>query len=141
MDVRRWNRRSRAVMATGAMVLALLVGVVTPAGAVDITSSGPLTTVGVTPELRCSANHVGDTSGEFFGGTSCGTFISIDATLFGWLGTGFTPVSQTGPTGSGTNADPWFSHRAVVPDHHRESLLRVQLQHRVQPVHPAACVP
>ncbi len=107
MDVRRWNRRSRAVMTTGAMVLALLVGLVTPAGAVDITSSGPLTTVGVTPTLQCSANHVGDTSGEFFNGTSCGTFISIDATLYGWLSVGFTPVSQTGPTGSGTNADPY----------------------------------
>ena len=107
MDVRRWNRRSRAVTTTGAMVLALLVGLVTPAGAVDITSSGPLTTVGVTPTLQCSANHVGDTSGEFFNDTSCGTFISIDATLYGWLSVGFTPVSQTGPTGSGTNADPY----------------------------------
>ncbi len=107
MNVRRWNRRSRAVLTTGAMVLATMVGLVTPAGAVDITSSGPLTTVGVSTDLRCSANHVGDTSGEFFAGTSCGTFISVDSTLYGWLGTGFTPVSQTGPTGSGTNADPY----------------------------------
>ena len=95
MNVRRLNRRSRAVLSTGAMVLATLVGLVTPAGAVDITSSGPLTTVGVTPDLRCSANHVGDTSGEFYGGTSCGTFISFDSTLYGWLGAALTPVSQT----------------------------------------------
>ena len=107
MNVRRLNRRPRAVIMTGVMVLATMVGLVTPAGAADITSPGPLTTIGVTPELRCSANHVGDTSGEFFGGTSCGTFLSIDSALYGWLGTGFTPVSQTGPTGSGTNADPF----------------------------------
>ena len=107
MNVRRLHRRSRAVIMTGVMVLATMVGLVTPAGAADITSPGPLTTIGVTPELRCSANHVGDTSGEFFGGTSCGTFLSIDSALYGWLGTGFTPVSQTGPTGSGTNADPF----------------------------------
>ncbi|MEO6468374.1 MAG: hypothetical protein ABIP21_04680, partial [Acidimicrobiia bacterium] len=105
--MRRLNRRPRAVITTGAMVLAMMVGLMTPAGAVDITSSGPLTTVGVTPDLRCSANHVGDTAGEFFGGNSCGTFISIDGALYGWLGTGFTPVSQTGPTGSGTNANPY----------------------------------
>ncbi len=107
MNVRRLNRRPRAVLVTGAMILATMVGLVTPAGAADITSSGPLTTIGVTPTLQCSANHVGDTSGEFFGGTSCGTFISVDSTLYGWLGAGFTPVSQTGPTGSGTNADPY----------------------------------
>lgn len=107
MNVRRFHRRPRAVITTGVIVLSTMVGLVTSAGAVDITSSGPLTTVGVTPELRCSANHVGDTSGEFYNGNSCGTFISIDSTLYGWLGAGFTPISQTGPTGSGTNADPF----------------------------------
>ena len=83
MGMRRWNQRPRTVMATGVMVLALVIGLVTPAGAVDITSSGPLSTVGVSTDLRCSANHIGDTSGEFYGGTSCGTFISVDSTLYG----------------------------------------------------------
>ncbi len=79
-----------------------------PAGAASITSPGPLTEVGVGTTLNCSANHAGDTAGEFYGGTSCGTFLSVDGTLFGpFLGTGYTPVSQTGPTGTGTNADPF----------------------------------
>jgi|GEM_PF-2507160 conserved repeat domain len=79
-----------------------------PASAVDITSTGPLTAIGVGTTLDCSANHVGDTAGEFFGGTSCGTFTVVDGVLYGpFLGATYTPVSQTGPTGSGTNADPY----------------------------------
>ena len=75
------NRFSRgAIAAISAMVMTA--GVVAldavPAGAASITSTGPLTQIGVDPNLYCSANHVGDTSGEFFGGTSCGTFTIVD---------------------------------------------------------------
>src|SRR4051812_40147635 len=104
-------RRLRGIIAAfGALLLTggLVALDAVPAGAASITSTGPLTQVGVSTTLNCSANHVGDTSGEFFSGTSCGTFLSVDGLLFGpFLGTGYTPVSQTGPTGTGTNADPF----------------------------------
>jgi uncharacterized repeat protein (TIGR01451 family) len=80
----------------------------------SITSSGPLTQVGVGSNLNCSANHTGDTSGEFFGTTSCGTWTVVGGVLYGppLLATGFsptayTPVSQTAVTGAGTSANPF----------------------------------
>jgi uncharacterized repeat protein (TIGR01451 family) len=70
--------------------------------------------VGVGSNLNCSANHTGDTAGEFFGNTSCGTWIVVGGTLYGppLLATSFTPtpytqVSQTAVTGTGTNANPF----------------------------------
>ena len=98
----------RAVFSVALATGSLLALEGAPAGAVDITSPGPLTTVGVSPTLNCSANHVGDTSGEFFAGTSCGTFTVVAGALYGpFLGAPYTPVSQTGPTGTGTNASPF----------------------------------
>ena len=88
-----------------------------PAGAdTAITSpTGPLTSIGTGSTLTCSVNHIGDTSGEWFGGTSCGTFASVDGVLYGpFLGTTFTAVSQTGPTGSGTAADPYLTVTTVA---------------------------
>ncbi len=106
-----WFRLRQGVVATIAAIVAtggLIAFDAVPAGAASITSTGPLTQVGVSTTLDCSADHVGDTSGEFFSGTSCGTFLSVDGSLFGpFLGTTYTPVSQTGPTGTGTNADPY----------------------------------
>ena len=106
------NRYSRGVIAAISAVL-LTGGLVAfdaiPAGAASIVSTGPLTQVGVSTTLDCSANHAGDTAGEFFAGTSCGTFMAVDGALYGpFLGTTYTPVSQTGPTGTGTNADPFM---------------------------------
>ena len=91
------------------MTAGLLAVDVLPAAAdASITSTGPLTQLGVGSTLNCSANHAGDTSGEFYGGTSCGTFTIVDGVLYGpFLGTAYTPVSQTGPTGTGTSADPY----------------------------------
>jgi uncharacterized repeat protein (TIGR01451 family) len=86
------------------------------AATATITSAGPLTAVGVSDQLNCSVNHTGDTSGEFFSGTACGTFIVVDGTMYfspavipagQASATPFTPVSQTGPTGTGTEADPF----------------------------------
>ena len=86
------------------------------AATATITSAGPLTAVGVSDQLNCSVNHTGDTSGEFYGGTACGTFIVVDGTMYFSpasipagqpSATPFTPVSQTGPTGTGTDADPF----------------------------------
>lgn len=106
---RAWTALVAVVVATGGL-LALDVAA---AGAASITSPGPLTQVGVGTNLNCSANHVGDTSGEFFGGTSCGTWTIVDGALYGPSATGisppagYTPVSQTAVTGTGTNADPF----------------------------------
>jgi hypothetical protein len=85
---------------------------------------GPLTHVAIGDELSCQVQHTGDTSLEFFPSAAtpgdCGTFLvaggalyapnfaTHDGTATGGLGafTPFTPVSQTGVTGSGTSADP-----------------------------------
>lgn len=87
----------------------------------SIVSSGPLTTVAIGSTLNCAVNHVGDSSGEFFGDTACGTFVATsvsgNATLFGPLNTPaggglgvvteYTQFSQSPVTGSGTVGDPF----------------------------------
>ncbi|KRE93577.1 hypothetical protein ASG76_14115 [Nocardioides sp. Soil774] len=86
----------------------------------SIISAGPLTRITTTATLNCAVNHSGDQSGEWFGGTACGTLVAVGASLYGPSGipagggaTGaagyqaFTPVSQAGPTGAGTQASPY----------------------------------
>jgi hypothetical protein len=95
----------------------------------DITSAGPLTDIGLGNELSCQVSHAGDTSFEFFPTNfppnvtpgDCGTFFSTGGQLYapdfrshggtatGSLGsyTPFTPVSQSGVTGSGTSSSPF----------------------------------
>ena len=81
----------------------------------DITSTGPLTNISTSSDLNCQVNHTGDASGEFFGTPgACGTLIAIGGTLYGPATipagpttVGFTPVSQTPVTGTGTTADPF----------------------------------
>jgi hypothetical protein len=86
----------------------------------SIASTGPLTNIAISPDLNCAVNHTGDLSGEWFGDTACGTLVSAGGTLYGpaeipagGSATGvagytpFTPVSQVGPTGSGTTASPF----------------------------------
>ncbi len=107
----RLRRGSLGILAT----LIVLFASVMSASAADITSAGPLTTVTTTPDLNCAVNHVGDDSGEFFGGTACGTFVTDGTTLYGPASVpagvsptvAWTPVSQTGPTGTGTQSDPY----------------------------------
>jgi len=92
----------------------------------DISSAGPLTHVYIGSDLSAQVNHVADgTTGEFYPPGSVpgdsGTFIAMNGELyapdFGSHGvtatnglgtyTPFTPVSQTGVTGSGTASDPF----------------------------------
>ncbi len=86
----------------------------------SITSSGPLSAIATSADLNCAVKHVGDTQGEWFGSTACGTLVAIGSALYGPAsipaGGGATgasgyqalvPVSQTGPTGSGTPAAPY----------------------------------
>lgn len=79
-----------------------------------ITSSGPLTKVQISPYLNCAVNHTADTEGEFYNDTACGTFAVVDDVMYspasipaGTPGTPYTPVSQTGVTGAGTQASPY----------------------------------
>ncbi len=81
----------------------------------SITSAGPLTQIGTSSDLNCSVNHVGDTAGEWFGDTACGTFVAVGGTLYGPADipaggaasprTGWTAVSQN-TSGTGTAASP-----------------------------------
>ncbi len=100
--------------------IAVFVGNPLDAGAADITSAGPLDALTTTADLNCAVHHSGDSHGEFFGDTACGTFVTDGHHLFGpadvpaadfTSGAGvyeaWTPVSQTGPTGSGTASDPF----------------------------------
>jgi uncharacterized repeat protein (TIGR01451 family) len=110
---------SRRVFASIVTVLVMLGGMVAldagPAAAdASITSSGPLTQLGVGSNLNCSANHTSDTSGEFFGNTSCGTWIVVGDTLYGppllatsFAPTAYSPVSQSAVTGTGSSANPF----------------------------------
>jgi uncharacterized repeat protein (TIGR01451 family) len=85
----------------------------------SIVSAGPLTAITVSPDLNCSVDHTADVAPEWFGDTACGT-LAVDqssATLYGPANipagggasprAGFTPVSQVGPTGTGTSVDPY----------------------------------
>lgn len=107
------------VLALATAGLAILVPVNSAQGATPgvIDSNGPLSTIKTTPDLNCDVRHVSDTSSEFFGETACGTLVAAGGELWGpeeipagesaAPRTPFTPVSQIGPTGLGTAADPF----------------------------------
>ena len=84
------------------------------AASVGITSPGPLTNITISDELNCSVNHVSDVVGEFYGGTACATELAFGGQIYGPSSIpagnspgGFTPVSQSAVTGSGTSGDPY----------------------------------
>ncbi|HZC33014.1 MAG TPA: hypothetical protein VE640_06980, partial [Candidatus Bathyarchaeia archaeon] len=107
------------VIAVGASLAIGLLGPISQALAATIliSSSGPLTSIGISDDLNCSVNHTGDVSGEFFAGTACGTLVAVGGTLFGPASipagggasplTAFTPISQSAVLGAGTNTDPY----------------------------------
>ncbi len=80
-----------------------------------IESSGELSSITTNPDLSCAVRHVDDTAGEFFGNNACGTFVSIDGTLYGPTVpaggeahvTPYRFLSSVGPTGTGTRGDPF----------------------------------
>ncbi len=98
-------------------VMTLVPASVAAAATTDITSTGPLTDIGISSDLNCSVNHTGDTAGEWFGDTACGTLLASGGTLYGPASipagasasprTPWTAVSQTAVTGSGTTSDPF----------------------------------
>jgi hypothetical protein len=100
-----------------------------PAARADqtITSSGPLTSIGIGSDLSCSANYAGDTAGEFFGGTACGTFldvggpVSAGGTVYGAndlpaagsvASTPYTEDAQTPVSGDRSAASPYKASTA-----------------------------
>ena len=90
-----------------------------------ISSNGPLTNVWIGNELSCQISYAGDTAYELFPSNAapgdCGTFLAAGGALFApnfathtstatsSIGayTPFTPVSQTGVTGSGSISSPY----------------------------------
>jgi uncharacterized repeat protein (TIGR01451 family) len=115
----RRHRISRRLIATVILIVGVALAVSSNAVAATISSAGPLTDITISPDLNCAVNHTGDSSGEWYGGTACGT-LAVDLstnTLYGPASipaggsasprTTFTAVSQTGPTGSGTSGDPY----------------------------------
>jgi uncharacterized repeat protein (TIGR01451 family) len=102
----------------------------------DITSAGPLTNMYIGNDLSAQVNHMLDGStGEFYPPETnpgdSGTLVAIGGTLYApdfnshggtataALGTytPFTPVSQTGVTGSGTASDPYQVITTVSAGH------------------------
>ena len=110
---------SRRLLGAAFVAALLALTVISGASAASIGSAGPLTAITISTDLNCDVRHAGDTAPEWYGTTACGTF-AVDqstSTLYGPATipaggsaspkTAFTPVSQTGPTGSGTSADPY----------------------------------
>lgn len=90
----------------------------------DIASPGPLTHVFVGNDLSCQVGYEGDAAWELYPPTDipgdCGTFVAIGGRVFSpdfsnhqstatrrVGGTPYTPLAQTGPTGTGTKTDPF----------------------------------
>lgn len=121
----RSGRRGHRVLLAAALALLaptlLVVSTALPASAdATIVSPGPLTSIGISSVLNCSVTHEGDSSGEWYGITACGTFVAAAGSIFGPTsvpaGSGvtgvsnyepYTPVSQVGPSGTGSAADPF----------------------------------
>jgi hypothetical protein len=98
------------------VVLVASLACVAASPAAEIVSGGPLTRILVTPDLNCAADHAGDTHGEFYGETACGTLVAVDGVLYGPASipaggsasprTTWTPVDQT-VSGAGTSNNPY----------------------------------
>ena len=75
--MRNWGQGVLTALALPLVSVAFLL--VAPMASADetITSSGPLTSIGIGSDLSCSVNYADDADGEFFGGTACGTFLDV----------------------------------------------------------------
>jgi hypothetical protein len=105
------------VVSVAALALALYAGAASAAnGLTEIDSSGPLTRIIISTDLNCQVAHQADSDLELYGGEvgACGTFLAVDGALYspadvpsGVTGIPWTPVSQSGVSGSGTSGDPY----------------------------------
>ncbi|MFL5766647.1 MAG: hypothetical protein ACJ758_02235, partial [Actinomycetota bacterium] len=121
--MRKIVSRLLSLAAAAALIGTVLVAAA-PQALADQTMGGGETdplTVRITPDLNCAVNHQGDTAGEFYGNTACGTFLYVGdpndtnnpGTFYGPATvpagpatTPFTPAGSQTFTGTGTNADP-----------------------------------
>lgn len=107
-------RRSFRALAAAAACAALVVAPVTAASAVTIYPGGPIVQIATSETLNCSVNLAGQSTGEFFDDTACGTFVAVGGDVYGpdAIPAGvvarqtWTPVSQR-TSGSGNAADPY----------------------------------
>ncbi|MDP9303709.1 MAG: hypothetical protein M3O92_04295 [Actinomycetota bacterium] len=119
MQASSHSRRWLELFATVCLLAGASLALSSTASASSIVSAGPLTSITISPDLNCNVLHTGDARPEWFNGTACGT-LAVDqstATLYGPLSipagggatprTAFTPISQVGPTGTGTSLDPF----------------------------------
>jgi uncharacterized repeat protein (TIGR01451 family) len=118
-NTRTRSKRAGVVLLVGTALAVGLLGPVSPALAAStpILSAGPLTRVEISDDLNCAVDHTGDSVGEFFADTACGTLVAVGGTLYGPASipaggsasprTAFTPISQSAVLGAGTNADPF----------------------------------
>src|SRR4051794_13958316 len=107
------RRRVALLITVATLVATQMLLFATVADAAELTSSGPLTRIIVSPDLACQVAHVDDLAFELFGGEtgSCGTFLALGGNVYGpetgnSTTVAYTPVSQTPTTGSGSQNDP-----------------------------------
>lgn len=126
------RRRRRTGIGAAAAVVAATAALALPAGAganvpfTQITSPGPISDIYLGNELSCQVKLSQDPTFSYFppntAPADCGTFLQIepaapvyspnfsahdDTAASAAQGTPWTPVSQSGVTGSGTSADPF----------------------------------
>src|SRR4051812_12414090 len=114
MGIDRTRGRARRV-SVSALVVGLafvgvgLVGIETAAADQAIVTVGALTNVAISSDLNCAVTPAGDPGGDFWGAPACATEIAAGEPPYGRdpppAGNdpgGFTPVSQSSVTGSGT---------------------------------------
>ncbi|MBV9665009.1 MAG: DUF11 domain-containing protein [Actinobacteria bacterium] len=126
-------RRISSAMA-GVLTLASVIVLSAPpsahaANAAITSATGPLTKIEISPDLTCNVQHRVDPAPEFFGGNACGTLVALGpttatSTLYGPADipagenasprTPFTPVSQSGVSGTGTIGDPYLITTVVA---------------------------
>ncbi|NLA66469.1 MAG: hypothetical protein GX862_11275 [Leucobacter sp.] len=107
-------KRSIRFSVAAAAAAALVIAPAAAASALPIESSGPLVRIDISDTLNCAVNHAGDSAGEFFFDTACGTFAAVGGELYGpsyvpagpGSQTAWTPVSQN-LTGTGAGTDPF----------------------------------
>lgn len=100
----------------------MLVGAPAALADASITSTGPLTQIGAGRDLSCSVNYTGDSFGEFFHDTACGTFLAVGGPVSGGgtvygasdlpaasevYSTPFVEDGQTQVLGNGSAANPY----------------------------------
>lgn len=114
MTVRSLRAAVVTAVASAAVVATSLVSAASARADQTITTLGPLSGITVTSDLNCGVDQVGDQYGEWYGEIACGTFLALGAKVFtpasvpaGYVGTPWTPVSQSPVTGDGSAGSPY----------------------------------